>query len=294
MFSLQSRASSLLVATVLVGTPVTAQRLDCPYDRCALWMPYGSANHVVQGADTTPASVVGFIVPTVDLLAAADPVTRRHYMLARKQYSRTGAAGIASMATMVATIVYYGSGRREWRTPAGIGLPVAMVLSSAAAGAFGARADDHMRQAIWFYNGNLRSGPGTPMSTCPYYQCAIRLRGSQIVRGVDAIPVGRLGSQSTTDLFAQASDNSARVSFEAFLALQRKNEGLRLVSLGAALAGAIVLAAGDGTAIDVIGGGLLFSAYAIGHGLAVYAPVQEARHLEEAIWLYNRQFSAAR
>lgn len=272
---------ALVLALALAqASAASAQQFNCTYERCALWISRG----VVRGADAAPAST-GSLVPRVDVLATADSATYHRYHLARRDFARSGVLAGLSMGTMVATLVYYGSGGRDWRTPAGIGLPAAMLLSLAGAALFAGRADDHMRRAIWTYNRGLSPSPGVLASSCPYDACALRRQGGWIVQGLTETRVAKVGSQESATLFA--ADSSARVEHEAFLAANRRGARLWRASLGAIAAGGIVLLVGRDKAAQYVGGGLLFAGYAIGHPYAVYESGEVAQHLDRAIWLYN-------
>lgn len=272
------RYTALALALALPrATAASAQQLNCAYERCALWI---SRTSIVQGPNAVPASV--------DVLATADSATQHQYRLARREFARAGVLVGVSMTTMVATLVYYGSGGRDWRTPAGIGLPATMLLSLAGAALFGGRADDHMRRAIWTYNRGLSPSPGALASTCPYDACALRRRGAWIVQGLTETRVAKVGSQESATLFA--ADSSARVEHEAFLAANKRGAKLWRATLGAIAAGGTVLLVGRGTtAAQYVGGGLLFVGYAIGHPYALYESGEIAQHLERAIWLYNER-----
>lgn len=284
-----SRASVLSLAAWLLGMGLGAQVAPCPYDRCALWLPRGDGTHVAMGVDTTPVAT-GSMVPSVNLLADADPVTKRWYSLARRQYSRSAVVGFVGIATFVGTIVYYGTGERDWRTPAGIGLPASMLATWVGGAAFGIRAEDHMRAAIWSYNVDLLDEHDTEASTCPYRRCAIRIKGSRIVRGADGVLVGRVTSRAVADLLSTAPDSGVRASFQSYLASRRANRTAGLIVLGSLLAGGIVLAAGEGETAEAVGGVLIYVGYGVGH-LNMSGPAREASYLEQAIWRYNRQFA---
>ena len=272
-----ARYTTLAMALALPrATAASAQQLNCAYERCALWI---SRTSIVQGADAVPASV--------DVLATADSATHHQYRLARRDFARGGVLAVVSMGTMVATLVYYGSGGRDWRTPAGIGLPATMLLSLAGAALFAGRADDHMRRAIWTYNRGLSPGPSALASTCPYDACALRRHGAWIVQGRTETRVAKVGSQESATLFA--ADSTARVEHEVFLAANRRGAKLWRITLGAIAAGGTVLLVGRGKAAQYVGGGLLFVGYAIGHPYALYESGEVAQHLERAIWLYNER-----
>ena len=269
------------------ATTASAQQPNCTYERCALRISGGMANVIVHGANAASASS-GFVVPRVDVLATADSATQYQYHLARTAFARSGASIGLSMATMVATLVYYGSGARDWRSPAAIGLPATMLLSWAGTALFVRRADDHMRRAIWTYNRGLSPSQGVVASTCPYDACALRRQGAWIVQGLTETRVVKVGSQEGAVLFA--ADSSAREEYEAFLAENKSGRKRQLATLGAIATGGIVLLAGRGKAAEYVGGGLLFAGYAIGHS-AIHGSGEAAEHLERAIWLYNARLS---
>jgi hypothetical protein len=195
-----------------------------------------------------------------------------------------------SIATMIAALVYHG-GDRDWRTPAGIGLPAGMLVSWAGAALLGTRGENRMRRAIWYYNKPLAGTSGSPASGCLYVDCALRLRGRWIVQGEAGTPVAKVGSKRGIALFATAPDSNARVSYETVLAARKSEAAGRRLALGIAGAGAAVALAGNGKTTERIGLGLLFAASFLMPGDKVG---YKAGHLERAVWLYNRQFPGER
>jgi len=140
------------------------QAPDCTYDRCALRLqPNVFSRSLVQGVPPTPVARLGLFAPRIDLLAAAGDSTRSHYTAFRTHYNRRAALTLVAIATFTASIILvsasYNASDPQQYEGAAIGLFVGSVVVGFGAGVSRAKAEDHLQQAIWFYNRALPRGP---------------------------------------------------------------------------------------------------------------------------------------
>ena len=111
----------------------------------------------------TPVARLGLFARRIDLLAAAGDSTRSHYTAFRTHYNRRAALTLVAIATFTASIILvsasYNASDPQQYEGAAIGLFVGSVVLGFGAGVSRAKAEDHLQQAIWFYNRALPRGP---------------------------------------------------------------------------------------------------------------------------------------
>jgi hypothetical protein len=138
--------------------------------------------------------------------------------------------------------------------------------------------------------------PGAPADTvtCDFDRCAMRMRhrylGTTVVRGVQALPVARVGWFPPRIAALEAAGDSSRSHYQSFRSLHRRGAWLT-VGAAAAFLGAVVLYQGSYLESD---GGVGLFVGSLGLSFAGGLEMRRASdQLSQSIWWYNRDLPRA-
>jgi len=143
---------------LLAAAPAQAQTPGCTYDTCALRLHtrFWSGVSLVQGQDARRVARLGLFAPHIDQLASGSDSTKAHYLTFRSKQNTGGALLLigAVFAGVVGGLAY---DEAHYRDHEGLvlGFAVTSLVFSIWGGAKQVSAQDHLQQAIWFYNRDL-------------------------------------------------------------------------------------------------------------------------------------------
>jgi len=148
----------IAVLLLLAAGSAQAQAPGCTYDTCALRLRtrFWSGINLVQGQDARRVARLGLFAPHIDLLASGSDSTKAHYLAFRAKQNSGGALLLvgAVLAGVVGGLAYDKAHYDDNK-----GLVWGFGLSSVTLGIWGGakqvQANNHLQQAIWFYNRDL-------------------------------------------------------------------------------------------------------------------------------------------
>jgi hypothetical protein len=156
-----SRTAGLLLA--LLGLPAVthgrtnAQELPVceAYNTCALRVQYRLlGTEIVRGAENTRVARIGWGTPPLEeLFARSDQATTRFDRF-RTDHGRASWLAVLGGIEIIGGLVARSQGADDWA----LGLSISGVAVEVAARIFSTRADEHLSQAIWWYNASLAEG----------------------------------------------------------------------------------------------------------------------------------------
>ena len=138
---------------------------------------------------------------------------------------------------------------------------------------------------------SLGGSPVDAPAACSYDDCALRVEpepfGSPLIlRGVDSVPVDRIGLFFGSDLSQAVSGDEAAYAYARRAERDRTGAVLLALGGGAAVIASGIYAYGDpdrASVATLLGGGLLIASGAVQIGAA--------RAQSRAVWEYNRELS---
>jgi len=139
-------------------------------------------------------------------------------------------------------------------------------------------------------------GSAAQTSDCTYERCALRLKfrlfSTQVVQGVEAAPVARLGLFAPHIAPLETSADPVQLHYRSFRQHRNASGVLQLLSAAAATAAAFVYSSdvhrNGGTALGIL---LVGTGFTIAGGINAQRSADE---LQQAIWLYNHSLATTR
>jgi hypothetical protein len=152
----RARAATLAAVLAAIGTvTLQAQDSSCTYDTCALRLQHRLFRpRIVQGIAATDATRWDLFVRRVPALESAGDSAQHHYQGYRSAGVRGGVLMLAGSALVLTAVILRFETDYD-RETADVAFAAGLV-ASLVGGLSSMSSRDHLQQAIWHYNRNLR------------------------------------------------------------------------------------------------------------------------------------------